>query len=114
MKHNQFITQIKEYDEAERTITMVGSTETADRVGDIVKMAGVDLSNYKKNLPLIIVPDIHGRTYFLKNILDFVPPDGFLFPELTGKTVFEALEKKSVRIVSVGDALHSELRGRNR
>ena len=74
----------------------------------------IDFSNYKKNLPLIIVPDIHGRTYFLKNILDFVPPDGFLFPELTGKTVFEALEKKSVRIVCVGDALHSELRGRNR
>lgn len=53
MKHNQFITQIKEYDEAERTITMVGSTETADRVGDIVKMAGVDLTNYKKN-PIIL------------------------------------------------------------
>ncbi len=74
----------------------------------------IDFSNYKKNLPLIIVPDIHGRTYFLKNILDFVPPEGFLFPELSGKTVFEALEKKSVRIVCVGDALHSELRGRNR
>ena len=59
----------------------------------------IDFSNYKKNLPLIIVPDIHGRTYFLKNILDFVPPEGFLFPELTGKTVFEALEIKSVRIV---------------
>lgn len=53
MKHNQFITQIKEYNEAERTITMIGSTETADRVGDIVKMAGVDLSNYKKN-PIIL------------------------------------------------------------
>lgn len=53
LKHNQFLTQIKEYDEAERTITMIGSTETADRVGDIVKMAGVDLENYKKN-PIIL------------------------------------------------------------
>ena len=53
LKHNQFLTQIKEYDEAERTITMCGSTETADRVGDVVKMAGVDLENYKKN-PIIL------------------------------------------------------------
>ena len=55
----------------------------------------IDFSNYKKNLPLIIVPDIHGRTYFLKNILVFVRQEGFLFPELTGKTVLKHLKKKA-------------------
>lgn len=53
MKHNQFITHIKEFNEEQRTITMIGSTEKADRVGDIVRMAGVDLTNYKKN-PVIL------------------------------------------------------------
>lgn len=53
MKHNQFITKIKDYNEEERTITMIGSTETADRVGDIIKMDGVDLTNYLKN-PVIL------------------------------------------------------------
>ncbi len=74
----------------------------------------IDFSNYKKRLPLVIVPDIHARTYFIKNIFDFIPPEGFLDSEYSGKTIFEALEKKAVRVVCVGDAFHSELRGRER
>lgn len=88
-----------------------------------------------KKLPLIIVPDMHARAYFLRNILNFKLPENFLSdgesgeqaakdetsgnaetPENTGKpvTVFEALTKGLVRIVFVGDLLHSELRCRLR
>lgn len=100
-----------------------------------------------KKLPLIIVPDMHARAYFLRNILNFKLPENFLsdgesgeqasndetagkaeIPEGTetlenagntensGKhvTVFEALTKGLVRIVFVGDLLHSELRCRLR
>lgn len=74
----------------------------------------IDFSSYKKQLPLIIVPDIHARYFFVKDILDYIPPEGFLPAELTGKTIYEALSLKALRIVCVGDALHSELRGRFR
>lgn len=53
MKHNQFLTQIKSFEDEERVIVMTGSTEDADRVGDVIKMSGVDLTNYKKN-PVIL------------------------------------------------------------
>lgn len=63
-------------------------------------------------LPVIVVPDLHARTYFLRNILQFTLP-----PELTDEpylTVFQALEQKKAFLVCVGDLLHSELRGRER
>ncbi len=65
-------------------------------------------------LPLVVVPDIHARVYFLLNVLDFVPPAGFLDKSLGGKSVLEALELGAVRIVCVGDALHAEQRARER
>jgi hypothetical protein len=65
-------------------------------------------------LPLIVVPDLHARVYFLLNVLDFVPPEGFFDRPLEGKSVLEALESGGVRIVCVGDALHAEQRARER
>jgi hypothetical protein len=65
-------------------------------------------------LPLVVVPDLHARVYFLRNILDFVPPAGFLDKVLEGKTLLDALEMGAVRIVCVGDALHAEQRARDR
>lgn len=65
-------------------------------------------------LPLVVVPDLHARVYFLLNVLDFIPPAGFLDPALDGKTVLEALEEGAVRVVCVGDALHAELRAKDR
>jgi len=65
-------------------------------------------------LPLIVVPDLHARTYFLLNVLDFVPGDGFFDKSLEGKSVLDALELGAVRVVCVGDALHAEQRARGR
>lgn len=73
-------------------------------------------------LPLIIVPDLHARFYFFKNILNYTLPFGFLFDgtensdssETSSITVLEALQKKLIRLICVGDGLHSESRGKER
>lgn len=66
-------------------------------------------------LPLIVVPDLHARCYFIKDILECTLPADFCSRE-NGKslTVREALKNGAVRVVCVGDALHSEMRGRQR
>lgn len=56
------------------------------------------------SLPVIVVPDIHGRVDFLLHILKFKLPEN-------GLTVLEALNLKKVIVVCVGDAVHSESRG---
>lgn len=68
-------------------------------------------------LPALIVPDLHARTYFLFNILNFMLPSSFVCDsesEATSITVLDALMQKKLRIVCVGDLLHSEMRGRMR
>lgn len=67
-----------------------------------------------EKLPLIIVPDMHARAYFLRNILNYTLPEDFVSDEGKGLTVFEALSEEKLRIVFVGDLLHSELRCRDR
>lgn len=59
------------------------------------------------NLPVIVVPDIHARPYFLWNILNYKL-------EKLDCTVFEALQSEKIIVVCVGDALHSEKMTRTR
>lgn len=77
----------------------------------------LDFSGGEK-LPLVIVPDLHARSYFLRNILNFTLPESFACSEInggkTGISIFQALEEDKIRLVFVGDLLHSELRGRLR
>lgn len=65
------------------------------------------LIELKKELPVIIVPDIHGRPDFIKNILEYKLSDEVGFS--SSMTVRKALEKQKVYVVCVGDAIHSEL-----
>ncbi|MCQ2572576.1 MAG: hypothetical protein MJ182_01645 [Treponema sp.] len=51
------------------------------------------------SLPVIIIPDLHARPLFLKQICEY---------KVFDMTVLEALEKKLIHVVFVGDALHSE------
>lgn len=73
-------------------------------------------SSKQKVLPLIIVPDMHARAYFLRNILNYKLSADFVdeASEDGPMTVFDALSKGLTRIVFVGDLLHSELRCRLR
>ena len=61
---------------------------------------------HEDELPLIVIPDLHARPYFLMNILDYQ-----LYEDMT---VFEALSKRRVRLLSVGDILHTERHTRER
>lgn len=53
---------------------------------------------------VIVIPDLHGRTSFLKNILSFRIPEG----DGEGLTIEEALSKNKIHLVFLGDALHTE------
>jgi len=61
---------------------------------------------HKDDLPLIVIPDLHARPYFLMNILEYQ-----IFEDMN---VFEALEAGRVRLLSVGDILHTERNTRER
>lgn len=58
------------------------------------------------DLPAVLVPDIHARPDFIKNILACKLPSDFCGEELT---VEQALKNKIINLICVGDAVHSEL-----
>ena len=61
--------------------------------------------------PLIVVPDLHARRDFLRNVLDFVlPQQAGADSSTAGETVLSLLERGAVRVVCVGDLFHSERR----
>ena len=68
--------------------------------------AGSLLDFHKDSLPLVVIPDFHARPYFLENILSYQ-----IFENVT---ILEALETGRIRIVSVGDILHTERGTRER
>ena len=70
------------------------------------------LIELKNKLPSIIVPDIHARPEFIKNILNYSLPDGFCKNNegtFVKCSVKEALEQKLINVICVGDAIHTEL-----
>lgn len=60
----------------------------------------------KSQLPVIIVPDIHGRAEFLLKLIDFKVENS--------RTVLELLNENRIMVICVGDAVHSEMRGYER
>lgn len=69
------------------------------------------LVNFSDNLPLIIVPDLHARNYFIKHILDYKIKFAKEFLDIgEDVSVLNALENNLIRIVFVGDIVHTERR----
>ena len=63
-----------------------------------------------KDLPLIIIQDIHARTDFIKNILNYtITPELNFIKTAKQISVYQALKKNKIRIICVGDALHTEI-----
>ena len=60
------------------------------------------LINLKKDIPTIIVPDLHARVEFLLSVLLYKPFDA--------KTVLELLFAGEIQVVCVGDGFHAESR----
>lgn len=86
--------------------------------------------NHKK-LPVVVVPDLHGREKFIIDILKFRFPKNFAqnseqisfyenfensasLENCAGLSLLECLEKGLVYVCCVGDIFHSEARGRER
>jgi len=59
----------------------------------------------KDSLPTVIVPDLHGRTAFLPDLLKST---------IHGSTVIDLLQRDAVQIICVGDGMHGEGRVRER
>ncbi|MCM1320493.1 MAG: hypothetical protein NC041_00170 [Bacteroides sp.] len=62
---------------------------------------------FSDGVPFAVVPDLHARRDFLPALLDF------RFPDSTA-TVLERLAGGEIRVVCLGDMLHSERRARER
>ena len=64
-----------------------------------------------RELPAIIIPDIHARPNFIENILNYKLPKKFCGHKEDGSnyTVYEALQQKLVDVICVGDGVHTEL-----
>ncbi len=78
---------------------------TEYRPANCMEQPGSLLQLYQKDsrcLPVVIVPDIHARPDFLKNILNCPLPQ-------MNMTVFQALKEKKIDLVCLGDAVHTEL-----
>ena len=86
--------------------------EIADQVSDILMAEktpyrpaasggepGSLLDFHEDKIPMVVVPDLHARPYYLLNILKY---------KINNLTIFEGLEQKKLRLIFVGDILHSE------
>ena len=97
--------------------TLVSVTDILDneiteyRQKNIQENAGSLLDFTKdKNLPLIIIPDIHARTNFIKNILNYnITPELNFLKISKPISVYQALKKNKIRVICVGDAFHTEV-----
>ena len=67
---------------------------------------GALIDFHNDDVPVVVVPDLHARPYFLLNILEYK-----LFADMN---VYEALAAGRVRLLSVGDILHTERHTRER
>lgn len=65
------------------------------------------LLNLDKKKTAVVVPDIHARPYFVKNILNFKIPKKF---KVSTKelSVEQAMENGKLYVICVGDAFHTE------
>ena len=106
-----FPTAIRAVDDKARTIEFVASNETVDRYGDIIRVAGWELANYKKDPVFLWAhrsgdPPI-GKTIrvfkekdppALINKVQFADKDTYPFAD----TIFKLYKGGYLRAVSVG------------
>ncbi|MCR4823646.1 MAG: metallophosphoesterase [Treponema sp.] len=57
------------------------------------------------DLPLVVVPDLHGRGKLLLDLLDY---------EISGQSILSLLSEGKIFVCCLGDIFHSENRGRDR
>lgn len=85
--------------------TILESESNDYRPLDINQKPG-GLIQLQKKLPVILVPDLHSRYFFLKKVLNYRMPSGDL--------VIDLLKRGQIYVICVGDGLHSEKREKER
>lgn len=98
------------FDIANEVSNVLENEKSDYRFSDENGNCGSLLDFQQNDLPTIIVPDFHARPFFLRNILNFILPQNFIQSKNSIKkiSVFSALKKNLIRIIFVGDILHSE------
>lgn len=84
--------------------------------GGLIDFAAAEKkSDEMKKIPVVVVPDLHGREKFVIDILKFrFPEDSGAFGKCSGLSVLDCLENGQAYVCCVGDIFHSESRGRSR
>ncbi len=88
----------------EKEISDYRPSTSAGSLGGLLDFSSTQM----KNLPAVIVPDIHGRLEFLIHALDFCPP----FSD--GRTVLDLLCEEKIVLLCLGDLPHAEGREQER
>lgn len=74
------------------------------RPGDLSgKPGGIIL--LQQDIPTLVVPDIHGRSDYLPDLLKF---------KVSNTTVYDLLNTSRIQVVCVGDGMHAERRAKDR
>ncbi len=75
------------------------------------KLSGglLDFCGMENDKPVIVIPDLHARRYFLMHILDYSVKIGD-----QKLSILDACQKNLIYLVCVGDIFHSEMRGYKR
>lgn len=92
---------------AEKMCDVLENEDSSYRPAAQDSKPGSLLDFHNIDIPVIVIPDLHARPYFLKNILNYTLPQDFVFG-MKEISVFEALQKNLVNLVFLGDALHTE------
>lgn len=92
----------------EKSVTALENENVIFRKPASDKKCGGLLDFTKLNLPVILVPDLHGRFDFFLSILKYVPDFS------RKKSVASLIENKEAVLLCVGDSVHSEKRGAER
>lgn len=107
----QFVPEVRSVNEENRQITFVASTEAVDRYGDIIRVAGWQLENYKKNPVFLFAHDsrqppvgktveihIENNPPALVQTVEFADKETYGFAD----TVYRLFKGGFLRAVSVG------------
>lgn len=102
--------EIKKLEEKDREVTAIASKEIKDRDGDIVRVAGINIKNFKKN-PVILFAHDHYGLPIAKGIKIWKEDDKFLMVKMKfadaetnplAETVYKLIKNNYLKALSIG------------
>ena len=87
------------FEASEKMVNLLEDEKYSWRPENSEGKAGGLLDFTDSDIPVVIIPDLHARPYFLKQICEY---------KISGIPVIDLLKNNQIHLVFVGDALHSE------